>query len=69
MRVLSEAAGVPLSIVMKTEIGHTNIQTRGSTVEEMIAELKLEPEITKVPLTKEQLSYDPLHDASIIPWQ
>lgn len=69
MRILSEAAGVPLSIVMKTEIGHTNIQTRGSTVDEMVSELKVEPEMTKVPLTEEQRSYDPLKDSSIIPWQ
>ncbi|KAK5222167.1 hypothetical protein LTR72_006424 [Exophiala xenobiotica] len=68
MRVLSEAAGVPLRIVMQTEIGHTNIQTSGSTLEEMVSELRVEPQTTKVPLTEEERAYDPLKSSSIIPW-
>ncbi|KIW52264.1 hypothetical protein, variant [Exophiala xenobiotica] len=68
MRVLSEAAGVPLRIVMQTEIGHTNIQTSGSTLEEMVSELSVEPQTTKVPLTEEERAYDPLKSSSIIPW-
>ncbi|KAJ9646196.1 hypothetical protein H2204_000859 [Knufia peltigerae] len=67
-RLLSEAAGVPLRIVMQTEIGHTNIQTKGGTIEEMVSELSVEPQTTKVPLTDEDRAYDPLQASTIIPW-
>jgi len=67
--VLSEAAGVPLSIVMQMEIGHTNIQTSGKTMDEMISGLTVDPQTTKVPLTEEERAYDPLNSSSIIPWQ
>jgi hypothetical protein len=66
--VLSEAAGVPLSIVMQMEIGHTNIQTSGKTMDEMISGLTVDPQTTKVPLTEEERAYDPLNSSSIIPW-
>ena len=69
IRVLSEAAGVPLSVVMPAEIGHTNIQTSGRTIDEMVNALKVEPDTTKVPLTEEERLYDPLKVDSIIPWQ
>ena len=69
MRVLSKAAGVPLSIVMQMEIGHTNIQTSGSTIEEMISELKADPDNMKVPLSEDERAYDPLKASAIIPWQ
>ncbi len=69
LRVLSEAAGAPLSIMMQTEIGHTNIQTKGNTTDEMIAELRVEPDATKVPLTEAERDYDPLKASSVIPWQ
>lgn len=68
-RIVSEAAGVPLSIIMRTEIGHTNIQGHGSTVDEMLVELSVEPDATKVELTEEEKAYDPLVGESIIPWQ
>lgn len=69
MKMLSEAAEVPLSIVMQTEIAHTNIQTFSETIDEMVSELSVEPDTTKIPLTQEQKEYDPLNSASIIPWQ
>ncbi|KAI9745259.1 MAG: hypothetical protein M1818_001538 [Claussenomyces sp. TS43310] len=68
LRLVSDAAGLPLSIVMPTEIGHTNIQTSGVTMEEMIAELSVEPDTTKVQLSEEEKAYDPLTSKSIIPW-
>ncbi|KAL3418752.1 hypothetical protein PVAG01_10468 [Phlyctema vagabunda] len=68
MRLVSDAAGLPLSIVMRTEIAHTNIQTEGSTIEEMIQELSVEPPTEKIPLTEEEKAYDPLNSNSIIPW-
>lgn len=70
LQSLSDAAGVPLSIVMPTEIAHTNIQTSGDGIEEMKAELRAEPDNTKVPLTEEQKAYHPLKAASgsIFPW-
>ncbi|KIW18549.1 hypothetical protein PV08_02837 [Exophiala spinifera] len=68
IRLLSEAAGVPLRIVMPTEIGHTNIQTKGGTIGEMVSELSVEPQTTKVPLTDEDRAYDPLKTSTIIPW-
>ncbi|KIN03142.1 hypothetical protein OIDMADRAFT_144194 [Oidiodendron maius Zn] len=67
-RIVSEAAGVPLSIIMRTEIGHTNIQGHGSTVDEMLVELSVEPDATKTELTEEEKAYDPLVGESIIPW-
>lgn len=70
MAVLSEAVGVPLSIIMQAEIGHTNIQTNGCTMNEMLCDLTVEPQTTKVPLGKEEeQNYDPLSASSIIPWQ
>lgn len=54
---------------MQTEIGHTNIQTKGGTIEEMVSELSVEPQTTKVPLTDEDRAYDPLQASTIIPWQ
>jgi len=68
-QLLSEAADVPLKIVMSTEIGHTNIQTKGGSVSEMVSQLNVEPQTTKVPLTDEDRAYDPLKGSSIIPWQ
>ncbi|CAI7605480.1 unnamed protein product [Penicillium glandicola] len=69
MRIVSEAVGVPLEIVMPTEIGHTNIQVEGTTITEMASNLKVEPEVQKLELSPEDLTYDPLKDASaIIPW-
>lgn len=69
LRLVSEAAGVPLSIIMRTEIGHTNIQTSGDNVEEMIEGLSVEPDMAKLPLSEEEKRYDPLGSESIIPWQ
>lgn len=70
MRIVSEAVGVPLDVIMPTEIGHTNIQVEGTTVSEMTKKLKVEPTAEKVELTVEERAYDPLKDASaIIPWQ
>lgn len=70
MRIVSEAVGVPLEIVMPTEIGHTNIQVEGSTMDEMKQNLKIEPSSEKVELTAADRAYDPLKDSSaIIPWQ
>lgn len=54
---------------MSCELGHTNIQTKGGTISEMLSELDVEPQTTKVPLTDEERAYDPLKASSIIPWQ
>ena len=70
MRIVSEAVGVPLEVVMPTEIGHTNIQVEGTTIAEMASNLKAEPAVEKLELSDEDRCYDPLKDASaIIPWQ
>ena len=70
IRIVSEAAGVPLEIVMPTEIGHTNIQVHGSTVDDMKKNLQIEPHHEKVELSVADRAYDPLKDSSaIIPWQ
>ncbi|KAJ5954973.1 hypothetical protein N7501_009252 [Penicillium viridicatum] len=69
MRIVSEAVGVPLEVVMPTEIGHTNIQVEGTTIAEMASNLKPEPAVEKLELSPEDRAYDPLKDASaIIPW-
>ncbi|RDW88548.1 hypothetical protein BP6252_00580 [Coleophoma cylindrospora] len=68
LRLVSDAAGVPLSIVMRTEIGHTNIQTSGRSLNEMIDSLSVEPDTTKIQLSDEEKAYDPLRSNSIIPW-
>jgi hypothetical protein len=69
LHLVSEAAGVPLSILMRTEIGHTNVQTSRDTIEEMIAELRVVPDTTKLPLSEDNKAYDPFKTRSIIPWQ
>lgn len=70
MRTVSEAVGVPLEVVMPTEIGHTNIQVEGTTIAEMASNLKPEPAVEKLELSLGDRAYDPLKDASaIIPWQ
>jgi hypothetical protein len=70
MRIVSEAVDVPLEVVMPTEIGHTNIQTQGTTITEMAGNLKVEPSVEKLELSPEDRAYDPLKDkSSIIPWQ
>jgi hypothetical protein len=70
MKIVSEAVAVPLEVVMPTEIGHTNIQVEGTTVTEMVGNLKVEPAVEKVELSPEDRTYDPLKGASaIIPWQ
>lgn len=62
--------GIPLDVIMPTEIGHTNIQVEGATVSEMTKNLNVEPTAEKVELTVEERAYDPLKDVStIIPWQ
>ncbi|KAJ5635145.1 uncharacterized protein N7484_008458 [Penicillium longicatenatum] len=69
MRIVSDASGVPLEVVMSTEIGHTNIQAEGATIAEMANNLKVEPSVEKLELTPEERAYDPLKDeTSIIPW-
>ncbi|OJJ67075.1 hypothetical protein ASPBRDRAFT_200245 [Aspergillus brasiliensis CBS 101740] len=69
MKIVSEACGVPLDVIMPTEIGHTNIQVEGTTISEMCSNLKVEPSVEKVDLSPEERSYDPLKDkSSIIPW-
>lgn len=70
MKIVSEAAGVPLEVVMPTEIGHTNIQVQGTTIAEMSGNLQVEPSVEKLELSPEDRAYDPLNDTkSIIPWQ
>lgn len=70
MKIVSEAVGVPLEVVMPTEIGHTNIQVEGTTIAHMASNLKVEPVVEKAKLSDEERSYDPLKDDSaIIPWQ
>ncbi|KAJ5794952.1 hypothetical protein N7457_001551 [Penicillium paradoxum] len=69
LKIVSEAVGVPLEVVMPTEIAHTNIQVQGNTISEMSRNLRIEPTLEKVELTPEEQAYDPLKDASaIIPW-
>ncbi|KAJ5726963.1 hypothetical protein N7493_005990 [Penicillium malachiteum] len=69
MRIVCEAMGVPLDVIMPTEIGHTNIQVEGASVSEMTKNLNVEPTTEKVELTAEERAYDPLKDTStIIPW-
>ncbi|CAG8014733.1 unnamed protein product [Penicillium salamii] len=69
MAIVSEAVGVPLEVIMPTEIGHTNIQVEGNTVTEMTSNLKVEPVVEKLELSAEDRGYDPLKDKnSIIPW-
>ncbi|KAJ5322636.1 hypothetical protein N7452_010925 [Penicillium brevicompactum] len=69
MKIVSEAAGVPLEVVMPTEIGHTNIQVQGTTIAEMSGNLQVEPSVEKLELSAEDRAYDPLNDTkSIIPW-
>ncbi|GMG53609.1 unnamed protein product [Aspergillus oryzae var. brunneus] len=65
MRIVSEVAGVPLTIIMPTEIGHTNIQTAGGTVDDLMRELDVEPRANCV-CVDEQNGYDPLRESARI---
>lgn len=65
---MSDAAGVPLSVVTPIEIAHTNIQGSGTNVAEMASALQVDPSNERVALTDEDRAYDPLKEASIIPW-
>ncbi|OGM43416.1 hypothetical protein ABOM_007675 [Aspergillus bombycis] len=67
MRIVSEVAGVPLTIIMPTEIGHTNIQTSGCTVDDLTRELEVEPRASRACVDKED-GYDPLRESAVIPW-
>ena len=69
LKMIAEVAGVSLVPVINTEIGHTNIQANGSTVEEMIQELAVEPLPKACRMTEEQERFDPLASQSIQPWQ
>ncbi|KAE8151049.1 hypothetical protein BDV25DRAFT_139206 [Aspergillus avenaceus] len=66
-RIISEVAGAPLTIIMSTEIGHTNIQSAGHTVDDLIRELKVEPRRAPANVVEYEDS-DPLHDRPVIPW-
>ncbi|RAQ71267.1 hypothetical protein COH20_003454 [Aspergillus flavus] len=65
MRIVSEVAGVPLTIIMPTEIGHTNIQTAGGTVDDLMRELDVEPRANCV-CVDEQNGYDPLRETVLM---
>ncbi|RFU31897.1 hypothetical protein B7463_g4419, partial [Scytalidium lignicola] len=67
IRLVSDAMGLPLSVIMSTEIGHTNIQTEGKNLEEMISMLNVEPDQTKVELTEEEKAHDPLQ-STLVGW-
>jgi hypothetical protein len=69
MRIISDAVETPLEIIMPLEIGHTNVQTKGDTMEAMKAELKPEPSLETVELSEADKLYNPLDEDSIIPWQ
>ncbi|GAB1194502.1 hypothetical protein APSETT444_003748 [Aspergillus pseudonomiae] len=64
MRIVSEVAGVPLTIIMPIEIGHTNIQTAGCTVDDLMRELDVEPKANSVCMD-EQDGYDPLRESAV----
>lgn len=68
-RIISEALGTVVEPIMRVEIGHTNVQRRGETVEEIKRGLKAEPSIERMKLTEEEMSFDPLSDSAIVPWQ
>ena len=69
LRIVSGVVGVPLEVIMPIEMGHTNVQVEGATVEEMTSKLRVEPAVEKVELSAEERAYDPLNDSAIIPWQ
>ena len=69
LKIIHEVAGVPLAPVIPYEIGQTNMQVRGSSVEEMIKELASEPSTATRELTEEEKAFDPLTEQGIIPWQ
>ncbi|KAJ5692262.1 hypothetical protein N7462_001685 [Penicillium macrosclerotiorum] len=69
LSAVSRAAGLPLEVIMPTEIGHTNIQVDGLTISEMKSNLQFEPSNQKIELSLEDRMYDPLKDdTAIIPW-
>ncbi|RAL02993.1 uncharacterized protein BO80DRAFT_351329 [Aspergillus ibericus CBS 121593] len=68
LRIIADVAGVPLVPIMKYEIGHTNIQANGTSVEEMLSELTAEPATSTVEVTEAEKSQDPVSGRSVIPW-
>lgn len=69
MKIISDVVNVPLGIMMPIEIAHTNIQAKGSNLEEMKAALRPEPFTETVEVTEEEKNYNPLDENSVIPWQ
>jgi hypothetical protein len=68
-RIISEVAGISLTVVMPIEMGHTNIQTSSSTIQEMMPEFQIEPSSQRVETTAEEANYDRLAADSVVPWQ
>jgi len=59
-RIISEVAGISLTVVMPIEMDHTNIQTSSSTIQEMSSQ--------RVETTAEEANYDRLAADSVVPW-
>lgn len=69
LKIIQDIAGVPLVPVIPYEIGQTNIQAKGDSVEEMVQELADEPSMATHEPTEDERLFDPLKGKSIIPWQ
>lgn len=67
LKIVRDALGVDVDIIMPYEVGHTNIQL--ASPEMPLEQLKVEPPSESVALTEEQKNYDPLSADSVIPWQ
>lgn len=67
LKIIRNALGVNVDIIMPYEIGHTNIQLASPDMP--LEHLQAEPQISPIALTDEQRNYDPLAADSVIPWQ
>lgn len=67
LKVIRDALGVNVDIIMPYEIGHTNIQLASPDMP--LEDLQAIPQVSPIALTEEQKCYDPLAGDSVIPWQ
>tara|TARA_R110002060_G_scaffold26170_5_gene35694 strand:- start:975 stop:1172 length:198 start_codon:yes stop_codon:yes gene_type:complete len=65
---MSENMKAPLVPIFQLEEGFVSVQTESCDVEEMKRETSVVPQHVRIPLTKEQESFDPL-SSNILPWQ
>jgi len=68
-RIVCQALGVSVEVIMDLEMGHTNIQVSADDAgDDVLGNLTVEPSTEARELTEAEKNYDPLGADSVIPW-